>query len=329
MIRLHANENPWGPSPSVAAGLVRASTSEYPDAGGLEGALADTLGIPSDRIVLGNGSTELIGLLIQTLCAPHQAVATCEAGFVAYRQLARAAGRRLQLSRPRPGGGTDLDALADVVDATTALVFVANPDNPSGTLCSAAALDRFLAALPSPGPLVVLDEAYREYVHHADYPTPTRYLGDPRVVVLRTFSKAHGLAGLRCGYLAASPTVAARVQAVGGPYRVGCPTRAAALAALADREHVQQVVSRTTTERERLHRALTGLGLRVVDSHASFLMVHLGLPAEPVAHRLAESGVFVRALGPYGWHDALRLTVGRPTDNDRALRAFEPLLEPT
>lgn len=322
MVRMDANESPWGPSARAVRALDRARLDRYPEAGPLEDALAHTLGVSADRVVLGNGSTELIGLLVLTWCGPDGAVATTDGSFVAYRQLAEAAGRRLQLARPRPGGGVDLDALAAVVDAHTQLVFVANPDNPSGTTLSREDLARFLARLPQPGPLVVLDEAYREYVRDPAYPATAAFFDDPRVVVLRTFSKVHGLAGLRVGWLAAHPDVAARVRAVGGPFRVGRASRAAALEALGDAAHIGSVVAGTLRARDGLRNALLERGFHVPPSEASFLMVSLGQAAAPVCTRLARAGIVVRDLEPYGWPDAIRVTVGQEAENHAFVEAL-------
>ncbi len=323
MIDLDANESAWGACAGVSA-VLRAVCDDpevllrypplRPGPGSLEHRLAASVGVGLDRIVLGNGSTELIGLLIG-LCRGTDAIATSAGSFVAYRQLAGAAGIPVRLAAPRPGGGLDLDALAGVVDEHTRLVFIANPDNPSGTICGCADLRRFLERLPSPGPLVVLDEAYRAYVDDPTYPAATRFLGDPRVVVLRTFSKAYGLAGLRCGWLVASPEVAARVRAMAGPFRVGRPTRLAAEAALSDADHLRRVVGQTREARDTLRTALLERGIHTLRSHASFLMTELPGDATPVVGVLEQAGVRVRDLTPYGWPRAVRITVGRPADN--------------
>ncbi len=327
-LRLHANENPWGPvgtgghpAPELAAA---GPLWQYPqDGGALEAALAGTVGCAPGSIVLGNGSTELISLLILALTGPDEAVACCAGSFVAYRMLATAAGRPLQTAPPRADGGTDLDALADALTPATRLVFLANPDNPSGTLLGAAALRAFLDRVP-PRVVVVLDEAYREYVDAPDYPGPTALLG-PRVVVLRTFSKAYGLAGLRCGYAVAVPPLAARLRQISGPYRVGRPTRAAALRALADPAGLAALVRRTRAARHDLAARLAARGLRCSESHTSFLMVELGQAAAPVAEALAAQGIRVQPLGLCGHPSRLRVSVGDPDHHRRLVGALDAL----
>lgn len=304
-LRLHANENPWGPVDRQHGSPLW----QYPlDMGALEHALAEREGLAVEQIVLGNGSTELISLLILALCPPDGAVACCAGSFVAYRMLARAAGRPLQLAAPGRDGGTCLEALRSVVDARTRLVFIANPDNPSGTLLRREALRTFLGALP-PHVVVVLDEAYREYVDDPGYPDATEFIG-PRCLTLRTFSKAYGLAGIRCGYALCEAELASRLRGICGPFRVGRLTRAAAEQALADEVGLGAVVHRTRRARADLLARLREIGLEAPRSHTSFVMVELGQPAAQVAGRLAGEGIRVQPLDAYGHPGAIRLSVG-------------------
>ena len=319
-LRLHANENPWGP-----VGGGDDALWQYPeDLGELEQQLAQRLGCRPGDIVLGNGSTELISLLVLALTDTAGAVAACAGSFVAYRSIARGAGRRLQLAPPHPGGGTDLDALRAVIDARTQLVFLANPDNPSGAVLSEEALRRFLCSLPD-GPIVVLDEAYREYVDDPRYPLPGALRG-PRLVVLRTFSKAYGLAGLRCGYAVCPEAISSRLRALGGPFRVGRLTRTAALCALRASGELQVRVDRTRAARQALGEALRAEGLVVAESHTSFLMVTLPVPAARAAAALLRRGVRVQPLDDYGRPWSIRVTVGRPAGHGRLLSALREII---
>lgn len=322
-LRLHANESPWG---SAGDQDLDPSLWQYPDdISELEAALAESLGAAPQDIMLGNGSTELISLLIQALSVPGEGVATCAGSFVAYRSLARAAGRTLQLSAPHPGGGTDLGALRAAIDDRTRLVFIANPDNPSGTLLREPALRAFLESLPADGPVVVLDEAYREYVEDPGYPAPTA-LRSPQTVILRTFSKAYGLAGLRCGYALCPRPISEQLRAISGPFRVGRLTRAAALSALRDQDYLRGVVSQATAARSALSAALRDLGLPVAESHASFVMVDLGIPAAEAAAALLARGVRVCPLHTSRRPTSVRITVGRPEDHPRLLAALRAVL---
>lgn len=316
-LRLHANENLWGPLGSAPADLWR-----YPEAqqGDLEQAIAARIGLRPEDVVLGNGSTELISLLILSLSDRGSPIATCGGSFIAYRALAQAAGRPLQLSAPRPGGGVDLPRLRQAVTPQTRLIFIANPDKPSGTILDRRALAGFIADLP-PGPIVVLDEAYREYVQHHRYPGPTEVLG-PRTVMLRTFSKAYGLAGLRCGYALCPPDISQRLRAISGPFRVGRPTREAAMRALRDRDGLHTVVTRTAAARVQLTERLRRAGLHVAESHASFVMVDLQRPAREATAALRAEGIQIRPLDADGRPTAVRVTVGRPGDQPRLVAAL-------
>jgi histidinol-phosphate aminotransferase len=327
VVRLDGNENPLGPSPRAVAALRRLAggAHRYPDGPGraLCRALAARLRLDPAQVVLGNGSTELIEILVRTYLGPDGNAVISEGSFLMYRIAVQAANGGLRVV-PMRDHTHDLAAMADAVDERTRLVFVANPNNPTGTYVGRSAIDRLLSRLPE-GALAVIDEAYREYVegYEADYPDPLERLrAGGRIVVLRTFSKAYGLAGLRIGYALAPLEVASDLHRMRSPFNTSGAAQGAALAALEDRDHLQRTRRRNRRGLRELVEGLGQIGLHVIPSVASFVLVEGRLPAPEAQEHLVREGVLVRPLQAYGFPRGLRVSVGTSRDHRRALRAF-------
>jgi histidinol-phosphate aminotransferase len=331
VVKLASNENPLGPSPRAleAARSALARVNRYPDgpAIALRAALARGLGVDASQVVIGNGSTDLIDLLARAFLGPEDNAVISEGAFARFAQVVRARNGRPRLV-PMRERTHDLAAMRAAVDERTRLVYVANPNNPTGTWNRRREVEAFLADLP-PEVLLVLDEAYFEYADDPDYPDGVDFVREGRpVAVLRTFSKVHGLAGLRIGYAIAAAEVVEAVDIVREPFNSNLPGQAAALAALGDREHVRRTVELTRSERERMARALRERGLDVLPSLANFLFVDLARDAAPVYRDLVAGGVIVRPLRAYGFETALRISIGTPEENARLLSALDAVLAP-
>jgi histidinol-phosphate aminotransferase len=335
VVKLASNENPLGPSPRAIAAVADtlATLHRYPDgpARALRSALAERLQVGPRQVVVGNGSTDLIDLVARAFLGPAHNAVISEGAFARFRQVVLARNGHAKFV-PLRDCTHDLEAMARAVDPLTRLVFVANPNNPTGTWNRREQVERFLAGLPREV-LVVLDEAYYEYaadVPEADYPDGVELVrrGQP-VVVLRTFSKVHGLAGLRVGYGVAAPEVIEAVDLVREPFNSNTPGQAGALAALGDGEHVRRTLELTRRERDGLTRDLRGRGLHVLPSLANFLCVDLRRPGAAVFRGLLRRGVIVRPLEAYGLPTCLRISIGAPAENARLLAALDEVLPET
>ncbi|MEV6344399.1 histidinol-phosphate transaminase [Actinoplanes sp. NPDC051851] len=325
-IKLASNEVPYGPLPGVVEAVTEAARSmhRYPDMGALalRDALAERLDVAADRIVTGCGSVALAEILVKATCLPGDEVIYSWRSFEAYPIIAAGAGAT---SVRVPNTAThehDLTRMAASITDQTRLIFVCNPNNPTGAGIRKDALDRFLDAVPS-DVLVVLDEAYRELVTDPEVPDGVQTYADrPNIVVLRTMSKAWGLAGLRMGYLVAAPEVAAAIRKVLTPFSSSTVAQAAALAALDQEDEVRRRCALVTAERERVTEALRKLSVEVPSSQANFVWLPLGDRAAAFASSCENRGVIVRAFQP----DGVRVTIGTPEENDAFLAAAEAAL---
>jgi histidinol-phosphate aminotransferase len=329
-IKLASNENPLGPSPRAieAARAALAQAHLYPDGGAfyLRQALAKHLGVDARQIVTGAGSNELIDLIVQTYCEPDEEVLAPAVSFACYRLSAEAHRRPFREVPNGPGFAYDLDALAAAVGPKTKVVFLSNPNNPTGVYAGQAAFERFLERLPD-DVLLAVDEAYFEYARARDYPDALKLLDRrERLVTLRTFSKIHGLAGLRVGYLVGAAHVVEYLHRTRLAFNVNAIGQAAAQAALEDRAHVERSRALNAAELERLEAALAGLGLGVTPSQANFVLVDLKRPARVVYEGLLGRGVIVRPMGAYGLPGHLRITIGTESENTRLLAALREVL---
>ncbi|MFO0746749.1 MAG: histidinol-phosphate transaminase [Myxococcota bacterium] len=334
-VKLASNENAYGPSPKAVEAVKHAIAKVhlYPDAAGhaLRHALAGFVGLDPEWIVLGNGSNEILSLVVRTFVQPDDNVVGSAGSFIAYKIVTRAADRSYREAPLGHDLGYDLDAMAALVDEKTRVVFVANPNNPTGSFIDAPSLARFIAAVdakagPDGPPVIVLDEAYVEFIDHPDPPDALAILRHrPRTIVTRTFSKAYGLAGLRVGYAALEPELANYLNRVREPFNVNLLGQVAALAALDDRAWVQSTSMLIRAERTRLAELLRAIGVDVAPSQGNFVLVEVG-DAAVVHQALMRKGFIARPMGAGGLPRHLRVTVGRPEENEGFVRALGEVL---
>jgi histidinol-phosphate aminotransferase len=327
-VKLASNENALGPSPRALEALRRglAGVHRYPDGSchRLRTALAARWRVAPERIVFGAGIDEILELLAKAFVGPGDEVVHAWPSFAMYPIVTRGMGGT---SVPVPLDGAlvhDLDALAGRVGAKTRLVIVCNPNNPTGTSVGAQAFDRFAQRLPADVVLVV-DEAYAEFARRSDFPDSRAWIDRrPGTVLLRTFSKLHGLAGLRIGYGIGDPELVGYLERARHPFNVSVPAEAAALAALDDAEHVGRTLEFTARGLDFLSRSLAELGIEVWPSDANFVLARTG---RDVYAKLLREGVIVRPLGSFGLPDHVRITVGLPEENERLVKALRRLRE--
>jgi histidinol-phosphate aminotransferase len=326
VIKLASNENPLGPSPRAleAARAALAEVNRYPDpqATELRAALARKLGVPASHVLAGNGSVEILDLIARAMLGPGDNAVVSEHAFVRFRQIVSAHNHGARLV-PMREWTHDLAAMARAVDARTRLVFVANPNNPTGTWNRRAEVEALVAALPS-GCLLVLDEAYFEYADDPDYPDGVELVrrGAP-VVVTRTFSKVYGLGGLRAGYAVAAPEVLDAVLVIREAFGTNSVAQAAAAAALADVEHVRRSVELNRAEKARVAGELGRRGYTVLPSLGNFVTYDTRAEGRDVFRRLLAKGVIVRPLDPYEMRSWLRVSIGTPQENTAFLSALD------
>jgi histidinol-phosphate aminotransferase len=330
LIKLDSNENPFGPSPHAveAMRLAQARAHFYPDddCSELRSRLAADYAVPQEQVLVTAGSTAFLGLLCQTLLAPGLNAVTSEQSFIVYGMAVHATGAQL-VEAPMRDDGYDLSAILNAINEHTRIVFLANPNNPTGTVLDADAVDHFLAEVPG-HVVVVLDEAYHEFAlkfaaqRKVEYSRSLDYLRQgASVVVLRTFSKAHGLAGLRVGYGLGPAELMAYCARMRDTYSVSSMAQAAALAALDDQQHITRVVANNAAQAQVLGVGLSELGFRVVPTAANFFYCDVGGDAAEFAGRLRGEGVSVRALGVWGAPSCVRISIGTPEQNRFLLSA--------
>ncbi|WP_027872805.1 histidinol-phosphate transaminase [Spongiibacter marinus] len=331
VVKLASNENPLGaPSSALSAYATAAAQLHlYPDAGGfaLKSLLAESLGVESAQLTLGNGSNDVLDLLGRVFLDAESSAVFSQYAFIVYPIAVQAAGAQARVA-PAKDWGHDLDAMAALIDDTTRLVFIANPNNPTGTWLDEQALRGFMAVVPE-NVVVVLDEAYCEYVDEAAYPDSIAMLADyPNLVVTRTFSKAYGLAGLRVGYAISHPDIADLLNRVRAPFNVSVPAMAAAAAAYRDHEYLQQSREVNSAGREQLAAAFDELSLPYIPSVGNFITVEMPSDAMSYYQALLEKGVIVRPIGVYGMPRHLRVSIGLEQENQRFISALKEVLAP-
>ena len=328
IIKLASNENPLGASPKALAALqaALAETGRYPDGNGFElkAALSRKYGVSQDRVVLGNGSNDVLEMAARAFLAPGASAVYSQHAFAVYPLATQATGAA-GIEVPARDFGHDLDAMAAAIRDDTRIVFIANPNNPTGTWIAPADLLGFLRKVPA-NVLVVLDEAYNEYLEPAQRGDSARWLDEfPNLVISRTFSKAYGLAGLRVGYALVRAEVADLMNRVRQPFNVSHLAQVAAIAALADQEFVQKSYELNREGMQVLTAAFSRLGLSWIPSHANFVTFKVGDGAG-VFQSLLKQGVIVRPIGAYGMPGHLRVTIGTQPENQRFLSVLESVL---
>jgi histidinol-phosphate aminotransferase len=329
-VKLASNENPLGPSPKAMA-AARAALGEanwYPDGGSkrLREVLAERFGVRPEEVFVGLGSSEIIDLASRVLLRPGLTGITSEGTFALYPIAIRASGGKL-VQTPMRNYTFDLEAMAAAVTPETRIIYIANPNNPTGTAFGAAEFDEFLKKVPG-DVLVVLDEAYTEYAKRRDLPRAMEIFKKyNNLLTLKTFSKVYGLAGLRIGYGIGHPTLVAEMNKLRTPFNVTSVGQAAALAALDDAEHVRRSVTMNHAERARLMQELGKSGLKAVASETNFLFVPVtGMDAKGLCDELLKEGVIVRPMGWMGFPGAIRISVGNEEENSRLLAAVAKVM---
>ncbi len=328
-VKLASNENPLGPSPMALAAIRQTAENlhRYPNSGSYDLChhLAGLLGIGCENIVLGNGSDDLITMLARVLLQPGDEVVLPEPSFLFYEIVIRSAGA-LPVGIPLKSGVTDLDGMLAHIGPKTRLVFVTNPHNPTGTLITRQALDAFVEGLPA-NVVLVVDEAYFEFVNEQNSPNSLDYLNSDKTVVgLRTFSKAYGLAGLRIGYGLMPAHFAELLHRVRQPFNVNSLAQAAAIAALKDQEFLQKTVQLVSAELAFLYSALDEIGLKYYRSSANFLLINVKKNADDVFRDLLKEGIIVRSMTSYGYVDCIRANVGLHSENVRLVTALDKVV---
>lgn len=328
VLKLASNENPLGCSPYVTLAITEklGQLARYPDGNGyyLKQAVAEFTDTKINQITLGNGSNDLLDIIARTFVSSDDAVIYSEYAFIVYPMVTKMLGAT-GVEVPAKRYGHDLEAMLKAVQDTpnARMVFIANPNNPTGTLLASEEIREFVAQLPS-HVLVVLDEAYIEYTPESN----NRALIDEfdNVIIVRTFSKAYGLAGLRVGYALSHPDVADMLNRIRQPFNVSLLGQAAAVAALGDQDFIARVHKLNDGQKRWLCKQFDALGLGFVPSHANFVMVNVG-DAKGIYQALLEQGIIVRPLGGYGLDEWLRITVGTPEDNTRLIDTLRDTLE--
>jgi histidinol-phosphate aminotransferase len=328
-VKLASNENPLGcgEAAQMAFRDCAAELSRYPDGGAfaLRGAIAEHHGVDPAQVTVGNGSNDVLDLVARTFLQPGVESVFSEHAFAVYPIATQAAGATARVA-PARDFGHDLDAMAVLVGERTRVVWIANPNNPTGTWLAAGPLRAFLERLPA-HVVAVVDEAYFEYVEESGYPDTSRWLADfPNLVVTRTFSKAYGLAALRVGYGLSHPDIADLLNRVRQPFNVDSFGQAAAIAALSDADYLRRSVALNDSGMAQLAEGVRRLGLDYIPSAGNFLTIDLGRDAAPVDQALLRLGVVTRPIANYGLPEHLRVSVGLPDEIERFLAALEQVL---
>ncbi|MFQ3322278.1 MAG: histidinol-phosphate aminotransferase [Pseudomonadales bacterium] len=329
VVKLASNENPLGTAQSVLDAVIAEAMDicRYPDSNGFElkAALSNKLSVKPAQITLGNGSNDILDLLAQVFLNPNASAIYSQHGFVVYSLAVKATGAEAIVT-PAKNWGHDLPAMAAAVKDNTRLVFIANPNNPTGTWVDEATVKAFLDAVPD-DVIVVLDEAYCEYVADSTYPNSIALLDSyPNLVVSRTFSKAYGLAGLRVGYSISNPQIADLLNRARGPFNVNSMALAAAQAVLADADYLAKAIEVNNSGLIQLADAFVRLGVDFIPSVGNFISFDAGIYAADIYQSLLEAGVIVRPVGVYEMPSYLRVSVGLVDENEKFIAALEQII---
>jgi len=327
-IKLASNENPLGPSPKAMAAVQKelAKANRYPEGGGyyLTQKLSQKFNISPKSIVLGNGSDDVIGMLTKAFLVPGDEAIMPSPSFLMYEIMVQVAGA-ISVQVPLSSFSIDLTAMAARVTPKTRMIFLTHPNNPTGSFLTEEAFCSFIRKIPEEV-LIVLDEAYIEFVRDASSLDSLSYLTrDQRIVVLRTFSKAYGLAGLRVGYGIMDPDISSLLHRVRQPFNVNSLAQAAATAALDDVDFLEKTQALVHNGLNYIYRTLDKKGIPYLPSQANFLMIRVG-DADRVYRKLLQEGVIVRSMTSYGFPDYIRLTIGLEMENERFIKALEKVL---
>ncbi len=324
-IKLASNENPIGPSPLALKAIKNRSNclnslNRYPDGSGyyLKNALAEKLSVKPEEIILGNGSNELIDIAARTFMSPGDEAVMAYPSFVVYSMAVQAMGGRA-IQVPLKDYKHDLNAMLDAVTPRTKMLFIANPNNPTGTMNTRTELDRLMSRVKD-GILVVIDEAYYEYVTDPEYADSFKHFRNGKdILILRTFSKIYGLAGLRIGYGIARQDIITEMNKIRAPFNTNTIAQKAAIEALKDKTHVRLSQRINNNGKEYLYKELSSLGIKYVPTEANFIYMIMDKDSKTVYDALLKQGVIVRPMGP----KELRVTIGLPEENKRFIGALK------
>jgi histidinol-phosphate aminotransferase len=328
-IKLASNENPLGPSKKAVEALRKFfqnghELSRYPDSNGyyLKSAISERLNVDSDEIILGNGSNELIDIAVRTFVGPGDEAVMATPSFVAYSIAVKSVGGIIK-EVPLLDYRHDLAGIADTITDRTKIIFIANPNNPTGTINNRDEFERFMNRVPD-GVLVIVDEAYYEYVMDSEYPDILNYFAGGRdILILRTFSKAYGLAGLRIGYGIARKDIITEMNKIRGPFNTNTLSQLAAMHALTDDEHLKKSIEINEQGKKFLYRELDSMGITYVPTEANFVYMPLNTDSKNIYEALLRMGVIIRTVGPR----EIRVTIGLPEENERFIEALKIVIK--
>ena len=330
IIKLASNENPLGPSPLALQAIAESAKQVhlYPDGNAyyLKNGLAQHLGISAEHLILGNGSNDVLQIIAEAYIAPDDEVIYAAGAFVVYSLVTKLCSATA-IVVPMQNDTHDLFAMAAAITDKTKVIFVANPNNPTGTMVTADETAAFMEQVPD-DVLVVFDEAYYEYVLRSDYPQTLPYVLEGRnFIITRTFSKIYGLAGLRIGYGIAPPALVETLNRVRQPFNCSLVGQAAARAALKDTAHVAESQASNTAGKAFLYAAFDDLGLRYTETEGNFIMLHVEQLGTDIADALLQKGIIVRPIAEYGYPNAVRVTIGTKKENKRLITALKHILK--
>lgn len=326
VIKLASNENPYGPSEKVMEAIISAarSANRYPDGGCfyLREALSEKLSVPGEKIVFGNGSDELIILALRAFVHPGEEVIISDPTFLVYKIGSKIVGADIK-TVPVKDFEYDLDGILEAITSKTKLIFIANPENPTGKYIPKERLEAFLEKVPK-DVVVFMDEAYYEFATGGDYPETIELTQreDKNIIVSRTFSKAYSLAGLRLGYIIARKDLAKAVNKVREPFNINSIAQAAAIAALDDDESLKASVDLVKNEKEKLSEAFRGLDVEYVESKTNFILVDTKRDSKEVFDHCLKNGIIIREMSAWSLEGFIRVNVGLPEENDEFIRVF-------
>ncbi len=328
IIKLASNENPLGPSPKAVEAIKKnlSRVSRYPDSQGyyLKKKLARCLNLKPGNIVLGNGSDELIDVIIKTFAEEDENIITADITFLEYEIISKVNDRRI-ITVPLRYFKYDLEAIKKRIDKNTKLIFISNPNNPTGTYVTKYEFEDFMRDLPG-NVLVVLDEAYDTFIDVDDYPSGLSYINNKNVIVLKTFSKAYGLAGLRIGYALANEELASYMEKARQPFNVNMLAQVAASAALDDKKFLGKTRNTILAGKDYLYDCLAKLGIAYVPSVANFILIDVGKDGVNVFKEMLKFGVIVRDMAQYGLKNFIRVTIGTKKENERFIKVLRKVL---
>lgn len=329
VIKLASNENPLGPSPQAIDQMKEAITrvNIYPDGNvyNLKKSLSTKLGVSTDQLIFGNGSDELLVLLAQAFITGQDEVVMAETTFSEYEFATNIMGGKI-IKVPLKDYAHDLEAMAQAVSAKTKIVFICNPNNPTGTMVGRKEVEKFLEEVPS-DVLVVLDEAYYEYVDDNSYPESIDYLEKyNNLIILRTFSKIYALGGLRIGYGIANQELIGYLNRVRQPFNVNSIAQVAALASLADQEHVEKSLEYNRQGKEYLYQQFDNLGLEYIPTQANFIAVDVACDNDKLFQEMLKKGIIIRSLSSFGYKTKIRVTIGLPEENKKFIKVLTATL---